>query len=61
MYRSWRQSIDHKKKGPGQSQTKAGGDGDLKNFYLKAAIDKDTIKTVSFTTILIQLLLLLAF
>ena len=38
----------HQKPGaapPSQEQKKE--DGDLKNFYLKAAIDKESIKTVS--------------
>ena len=43
MYRTWRSSI-HQKKGQGDKKK---DDGDLKNFYLKAAIDKDSIKTVS--------------
>ena len=42
MYRSWRQTI-HQQKGAG-AKAAAPGDDDLKNFYIKVALNKETIK-----------------
>ena len=43
MYRTWRQTMHQKS---GGSQPPAPND-DLKNFYIKVALNKETIKAVS--------------
>ena len=46
MYRSWRQTV-HQKKGPGGAGAPDADDGDLKNFYIKVALNKESITAVS--------------
>ena len=43
MYRSWRQTI-HQQNGAANATKAAAGDEDLKNFYIKVALNKETIK-----------------
>jgi hypothetical protein len=50
IYRTWRQSTYAKgpEKAPEKkAETKKGDEDDLKNFYIKVAMHKDSIKVVS--------------
>ena len=48
MYRQWRQSLAKGGKKPTPATPKESQyDSDLKNFYIKACLHKDSVKTVS--------------